>query len=302
MEIKQIHYFLALAETLNFTRAADKCHVSQPALTQSIMRLEEELGGRLIHRQGRDTRLTDLGLTLRSHFEDIEKTRQMALDTARSFVGSQAPELNIGLMCSVGPRMLWSFLDDFQADHPGMLLLLHDVQFKAIPELLLSGGLDAVFCTSHGTHDKRLSYMALFNERMVVAFPPGHKFSAMARVPLHSVAKEKYVDRLNCEYRDEFFDYCDENDVELQITFRSQREDWIQVLVREGAGVTTIPEYLLIPPMLDFRPIEEPSLEHQIEFAVAERSDVSPALEALLEHAQSFPWLQSISNSPPEIS
>ena len=78
MDFSQVRYFLALAETLNFTRAAEKCHVTQPTLTQAIKRLEEELGGPLIYREGRYSRLTKLGQSLRTHFEKIEQTRQAA--------------------------------------------------------------------------------------------------------------------------------------------------------------------------------------------------------------------------------
>ena len=74
MDFSQVRYFLTLTETLNFTRAAEQCHVTQPSLTQSIRRLEDELGGDLIHRDGRNTRLTGLGRTLREHFQKIEQT------------------------------------------------------------------------------------------------------------------------------------------------------------------------------------------------------------------------------------
>lgn len=74
VDFNQVRYFLALADCLNFTRAAERCNVSQPALTQAIRRLENELGGELIRREGRDSELTTLGRSLRGYFEEIERT------------------------------------------------------------------------------------------------------------------------------------------------------------------------------------------------------------------------------------
>ena len=71
MEMHQIRYFLAVAETLNFTRAAEKCNVTQPALTRAIQKLEEELGGLLLRRERNLTHLSDLGRLMKPHLEQI---------------------------------------------------------------------------------------------------------------------------------------------------------------------------------------------------------------------------------------
>ena len=89
MDFNQVKYFLALAETLNFTRAAEECHVSQPALTQGIKRLEDELGGPLITREGRYTQLTVLGQSLHTHFEQINRTRHLVSKTAKDVISEK---------------------------------------------------------------------------------------------------------------------------------------------------------------------------------------------------------------------
>ena len=76
MELKQIKYFLALSETLNFTEAAEISNVSQPALTKAIRRLEEEVGGPLIHRDGKHTRLSELGRKLLVEFKVIRDSEE----------------------------------------------------------------------------------------------------------------------------------------------------------------------------------------------------------------------------------
>ena len=156
MDFNQVRYFLALAETLNFTRAAEQCYVTQPALTQGIKRLENELGGELLHRDGRYTELTDLGRALRSHFEQINRTRHLVRTTAKAVISGDIAELNIGVMCTIGPRVLAVMLNSFQMSHPMISIVLHDVTPTPIENLLLTGGLDAIFCARHGSAHSQL--------------------------------------------------------------------------------------------------------------------------------------------------
>ena len=290
MDFNQVRYFLALAETLNFTRAAEQCHVTQPALTQSIKRLEEELGGPLLHRDRRHTRLTELGRSLRSHFEQIDQTRRLVKTTARSVTCGEMQELNIGLMCTIGPRLLSRFLAHFQERHPTVMLLLHDVTPARIACLLLTGALDGVFCARHGAREPRLRYTSLFEERMVVAFPAGHAFAEAESVSLREIARQRYVDRLHCEFRETFMRICADERINLDIAFRSEREDWIQTVIRDGGGVSLVPEYSLLPPALDHRPISDPGMTRQVELATADSSGSGPALAALVEMAAGYDW------------
>ena len=290
MDFNQVRYFLALADTLNFTRAAEKCYVSQPALTQAIKRLETELGGELIRRDGRDTELTELGKSLRSHFEQIDRTRHLLRTTAKAVVSGEVGELNIGLMCTIGPAILAPSLDAFQMQHPMISLALHDVMPASIPELLLSGAVDGAFCARHESPHPRLTYYPLFDEPMVVAFPGGHAFADRQSVALRDIAGQRYIDRLHCEFRSEFLSYCDDEALELDVAFKSQREDWIQSMVRDGIGVTVLPRYSLLKPELEHRPISDPGLTREVEFAVAKDAEMTPQLMQLVEHAKRYDW------------
>ncbi len=297
MDFNQVRYFLALANTLNFTRAAEQCYVSQPALTQAIKRLEVELGGELIHRDGRYTELTELGKSLREHFEQIDRTRHLVRTTAKAVTSGEVAELNIGLMCTVGPRALAGMLDAFQMQHPMVSLVLHDVTPASISDLLLSGALDGAFCARHGPPHPQLRYVELFEEAMVVAFPADHAFAELDSVPLQAVAEQRYIDRLHCEFRQEFLEFCEDKNFELDVVFRSQREDWIQSLIRDGVGVSVIPEYSLLRPELDSRRITEPALSRRVELAVVDQPEVTAALKILIEQAKNHDWQVSLQPS-----
>ena len=292
MDFNQIRYFLALADTLNFTRAAERCYVSQPALTQAIKRLEGELGGDLIKRDGRFTELTDLGKSLRKDFEEINRIRLLVKKTSKEIVSGEVAELNIGVMCTIGPQLLAGMLNSFQMNYPMLSVVIHDVTPSSINDLLLTGGLDAVFCAQHGdshTHP-RLRYLSLFKEPMVVAFPLGHAFTQYDEVALTDIIKQPYIERLHCEFRQETHNFSIQQGLELDVVFRSEREDWIQSLVFDGGGVSMIPLYSLLDSKLNYRPIVEPSLSRKVELAITNNAVASPALERLIQSASSYDW------------
>lgn len=291
MDFNQVRYFLALANSLNFTRAAEHCYVSQPALTQAIKRLEIELGGDLICRNGRDTELTELGKSLRSHFEQIDRTRHIVRKTAKAVIKGEISELNIGLMCTIGPRIIAEMLDTFYMNHPKISIVLHDVIPESIPDLLLSGALDGAFFASHqDTPHPKLEHVDLFKENMVVTFHSGHEFHESNEITLLEIGKENYVDRLHCEFREEFFNFFTENNLDIHVVFRCQREDWIQSLVCEGIGVSLIPQYSLLRSELEYRPVIAPHLARSVEFVIVNQSKLKPALNFFLEHARNYNW------------
>ena len=118
MEMHQVRYFLAVCETLNFTRAAQACDVSQPALTRAVHKPERELGGLLLRRESSLTHLTDFGRLVRPHLERMMAEAEAAKSTALRFLQMDNAQINLGVMCSVGPIRFMSFLADFRAGRP----------------------------------------------------------------------------------------------------------------------------------------------------------------------------------------
>ena len=139
MEFHQVRYFLMAAENLNFTRAAEQCHVSQPALTRAIQKFEGELGGELFIRDGRAVTMSAFGRLMHKHCRRIQDTQEMTRAAAKNFLDEGSSELNVGIMCTIGPDVLSTFLNDFRNRHRDVLLILHDIGPKALPDLLLTG-------------------------------------------------------------------------------------------------------------------------------------------------------------------
>src|SRR5215470_19130849 len=150
VELYQIRYFLALCETLNFARAAERCGVSSPSLTRAVQKLEQELGGLLIRRERRLTHLTELGRLVRPMLGEVLAQAEGTKTAANRFLSNREKPLRVGIMPSVGPLYLAPFLARFGALHPGIELAFAEGEAARLEELLLGGDLDVAVAAGLG--------------------------------------------------------------------------------------------------------------------------------------------------------
>ena len=142
MELYQIRYFVALCETLNFARAAERCTVSQPSLTRAVQKLEQELGGLLIRRARRLTHLTELGKLVRPMLEEVLSHTERTKTAANWHLSGKKAVLRLGIMPSIGPVRLAPFLVRFAAECVGVELTLVEAPIPRLNDLLLRSNLD----------------------------------------------------------------------------------------------------------------------------------------------------------------
>src|SRR6516165_7309927 len=178
MEMHQVRYFLAVADTLNFTRAAERCNVSQPALTRAIQQLEEELCGLLLRRERKLTHLTDFGRLIEPHLRQLFADAEAAKTTAKKFLNLQEAQIRLGVMCTVGPARFMGFLAGFHAANPGCELTLIEGMPAALSEMLLQGELDLAVMAQPEPFTERLDVLPLYRERFCIAFPTGHRLGS----------------------------------------------------------------------------------------------------------------------------
>ena len=155
MEMHEIKYFLAACGTLNFHRAAELSHVSQPALTRAVQKLEAELGGHLFQRDRSQIRLTDFGRLMRSHLEQVLHQTDTAKVAAKSFLKLEAAPLTLGVMCTIGPLRFVGFLNDFREQHPGIEVSVIENVPGRLSQLLLDGTLDIALMAQPNPFDAR---------------------------------------------------------------------------------------------------------------------------------------------------
>src|SRR4051794_29534648 len=137
MELHQVRYFLALASTLNFTRAAEQCNVTQPALTKGVQKLEQELGGQLIYRERQLTQLTDFGKELLPVFERTMASAEAVRRRAQAFQRKDVAPLRIGLAPSISVSLVLDPIAEVSKFIPGLPLELREATADKLIELLL---------------------------------------------------------------------------------------------------------------------------------------------------------------------
>lgn len=292
MERNQVRYFLALCETLNFTRAAEQCNVTQPSLTRAIKNLEEEFGGPLFRRERNNTHLTELGKLIRPHLQTIDDAAETARAEAEDYRRMEKAPLRLGLMCTIGPTRLVGFLDAVRSRIPTVDLDLHDAPAVRLIEDLLSGEID-IALIGMPSFPERCDARPLFSERYMIAFPRGHRFEGYESIPLGELSGENYLQRVHCEFRYHFEALGLEKKHKVVVRYTSEREDWIQALILAGMGCAVMPEFLPMLPGLARRVIVEPEISRTIHLVTIAGRRFSPTVQAFVRLAQHYPWAQA---------
>lgn len=290
MELHEIRYFLALSKTLNFTKAAETCNVSQPALTRAIQKMEDELGGLLFSRERNNTHLTELGRLLEPHLTEVLSRTQVAKDTATRFLRLDSAQFRLGVMCTIGPVRFVSFLGRFHADNPGVDITLVEAVPDRLCDMLVKGELDVALLAKPDGFAAPLQPQPLYRERFVIACSAGHPFARKNAVRVADLDGQSYLARVNCEYNDALRDVCHANGSRMVGSFRSEREDWILTMVAAGMGICFLPEYSNTIPGVISRHVVSPSVTREVCLVTVAGRRWSSPLSAFVRAAREYRW------------
>lgn len=286
MELYQIKYFLALCETLNFARAAERCNVSQPSLTRAVQKLEQELGGLLVVRDRHLTHLTELGTLVQPMLNEVLSHSLRVKSAAEQHLGSRKKVLRLGYMPSIGPTRLAPVLTRFGAEQPDVELSLVEASHLSLSDLLLNSRLDAMVAAYVARPDKRLRYCRLYQEQVVVVVPGGHRFQKLQAVRLRELEGERFLFRTNCDLGDFLLQCCRKQGFEPCIAYRCARENWVQAMVAAGFGITVMPEFSHTNVATVARPLIDPDLVRELSLVTVAGRRHEAALSCLLRAAR----------------
>ncbi|MBX6745776.1 MAG: LysR family transcriptional regulator [Acetobacteraceae bacterium] len=298
MELHEIRYFLAVCRTLNFTKAAEQCNVTQPALTRAIQKLEGELGGLLFSRERGNTHLTELGRLMQPHLEEVLARTTAAKEQASRFLRLESAHLRLGVMCTIGPLRFVGFLNRFRADHPGIELTLTENVPGRLSEALLQGELDVAVMAKADGFDERLRAEPLYTERFVVACSVGHRFARRNAVAMREMDGETYLQRINCEFRDVLREQLEACGASIVRSYRSEREDWIQTMVAAGMGVCFLPEFSATHPGVVVRPVQDPEVQRKVCLVTVAGRRWSSPLASFVQAIRRYCWPEMAETLP----
>jgi LysR family hydrogen peroxide-inducible transcriptional activator len=241
MEMHQLRYVVAVSRAGNFSRAAEQCHVSQPSLSQQILKLEEELGERLFDRKKREAKLTSHGEAFLPRaikiLEEVDAARREASDAHALLRG----RLTVGVLPTIAPYMLPEMLAEFAEKFPGVEIVVHEDTTARLLKLAQAYEIDFALA-SRPIQDQRMQVKDLFTEELRLALPPGHRLTRKRTVRLADIEREPLIvmKEGHC-LGDQVLNFCDRRDLKPIINFRSAQLETIQALVRSGVGISLVP-------------------------------------------------------------
>jgi DNA-binding transcriptional LysR family regulator len=184
MELRQLEYFVAVAEEASFTRAAQRVHISQSGVSAQIRQLERELGAELLDRSGRAVTMTAAGAAAlgpaRAALASVEALRQ-AVDEVTGLVRGR---LSVGMVSGCTITELFDALAVFHAAHPGVELALYEDSSDRLIEAVRDGTTDLALVGAAGGLPEGVAGLSIVSEPIVAAVPPDHPLASAESVPL----------------------------------------------------------------------------------------------------------------------
>ncbi|AWN46513.1 LysR family transcriptional regulator [Methylobacterium terrae] len=262
MELRHLRYFVAVAESLSFTAAAERLGVSQPPLSQQIRDLEAELGTPLLWRTSRSVALTPAGSAFLARARAVLAEMEEACAEARAVGAGRTGTLDIGLTGSILAGPLGRLIRRFGELYPGVLVRLHEMPLGEQPAALHAHRTDLGFLR-HPPDDPSLRTLRAWPEAVGVALPAGHRLAARAEIALGDLAGEAFV---SLRLRDSRFaaylrDACLAAGFAPRLVQQVVESASLVNLVAAGLGVALVPASIgaLPRPDIAYRPLAGPA-------------------------------------------
>jgi LysR family transcriptional regulator, hydrogen peroxide-inducible genes activator len=293
MELYQIRYFLAVADTLNFTRASERSFVSQPALTKAIQRLEETIGGRLFDRTKNSVQLTELGHAMLPNFRQIYDSANHAREQAQRLTRDQNEVVRVGVMCTIDfHQVLPGFVESQEAGGSEIALSFREGNLEALTDALDHGDVDVGIMCSPYEIPKRFRALPLFREHYVVAIGDDHRFNGRSEIDIAELDRERYCERVMCEFSAYIERLLRTRNVGLEVVQKSSREDWIQALVRANFGIAFMPVSIANAAGLSFVHTADVPIIREVNVLVQAERPNSVAQQAVIDSLLAHDWQQ----------
>ena len=290
MEMHQVRYFLAVARTLNFTRAAEECHVAQPSLTRAVRQLEGELGGDLFRRERPQAQLTELGQRmlplLKQCYESALSARSLASAIKKGEVGS----LRLAVSHTIDPSLVTPHVVELGKLFQGLELKLLRGNSAEVLEYLKRGEVELGLAGQLGEEWERLDGWPLFTEDLQLIVNSMHVFAGREGVPIDDLKEEKLMLRSYCETTPGLIELLRAREFNVTRFHEVSADGDMLSLLEAGVGVALVPRSTQSPPALVRLAVEGAELRRTIYlYGVAGRQRTAVA-SAMMKMLRAYDW------------
>ncbi|RKS85217.1 LysR family hydrogen peroxide-inducible transcriptional activator [Orbus hercynius] len=242
MNIRDLEYFVALADYRHFRKAAESCNVSQPTLSGQIRKLEDELGVMLLERTSRKVLFTQTGLMLVEQAQEILRNVQIFKEMACKQGEDMSGPIHIGLIPTLAPYLLPHIVTLLHDTYPSLELYLHEAQTHVLVSQLEQGRLDCVILAKVKEASPFIE-LPLFDEEMVIAMPESNPLCKNNVIDLSTLGGEKFLmlEDGHC-LRDHAMGYCFSAGIDEDKRFKATSLETLRSMISAGRGITLFPE------------------------------------------------------------
>lgn len=269
MNIRDLRYLVAVAKYKHFGRAAKASHVSQPALSMQLKKLEDTLGVTVFERTNKNVMITAIGEQLVTKAQQVLQAADEMLLLAKTFQDPEAGEIRLGAFPTLAPYLLPKVMPKIIKVFPKLKLLLLEEKTDVLIEKLKQGDIDAAFLAMPlPIDDDALQCTVLFEEPFYIAMPKAHRLAKLKKVTKKDIKDEKLLllDEGHC-LRKQALDVCELTGAFEQQDFRATSLETLREMVAANVGMTLVPE--LAVPKRDSRITYLPFCNHYYSRSIA---------------------------------
>lgn len=288
MEMHQVRYFLAAARTLNFTRAAEECNVTQPSLTRAIQKLEEEFGGLLFRRERSLTHLTELGRQMVPHLQRTYDAAQSAKMLAKGIGKQIQAPMTLGIAGAISPQ-LGSALGQVVEALPGFQLSVVKADAASLIQDMLKGELDAAVLPEPREMPDRLDTIMLTRQHFMIIAPLDGPLATLDCVGWLDLARMSWIEG-DGDIGGEFRELCAAAGIEPDFRHTASLASDLCDLVATGMGCALVPATQPLPDTVRRIDLDGLDISRMTVFATVSGRKRSAATDALARAIRARSW------------
>jgi DNA-binding transcriptional LysR family regulator len=286
MELRQLEYFVAVAEEANFTRAAERVHISQSGVSAQIRQLEHDLGATLIDRSGRTATLTTAGAAALEHARAVLASVDDVRNAVDGVTGLVRGRLVVGMVTACTVTALFDALAAFHVAHPSVEITLVEDGSDRLIEGVRSGATDLALIGAAGAPPAGLESLTIVSERLIAAVPVGHRLAKRRRVSLAEIGAFPIVCLpKGTGIRTVFDQACADKGIQPDIALQASAPAAVADLALRGLGIAILSQSMAASFDGRLKPLAIDDIETAAVLALIWGTTTSPALQELLRHS-----------------
>jgi DNA-binding transcriptional LysR family regulator len=296
MEMHQVRYFLATVDELNFTKAAERCNVTQPSLTRAIKQLEQELGGELFRRERPQAQLTELGQRMYPLLKQCYESALGAKSLASAIKSGELGTLKLALSHTINLEPLTLHLMELNRLFNRLEVKLLRGRTPEILELLKKGDVELAIAANLGEDWERLDRWPLFSEDFELILSAQHRLASHSVVEVDDLRQERWLQRAYCEQADKFTSLVRSRGLDVEHGLELNSEQDLITLLESNFGVAFAPRSMPRPETLKQAAVNGVELRRTVYlYAVAGRQRTAVA-SAILKMLRAADWTRHSSD------